>query len=331
MTRQPARARSFLAAPLGLGLLFLALAATGAPGSDSRPRAAEKAFPAQLSRITSVRVYQGGKWVLPGESVAGVAAALAALEPSWLESLIRYRKGESPTAAEVAAWTSITGAVRATSPEAQFGVELNALEYKTPAQVEAMMAKVRAGLDNDGWMFDFYTSAYKLRPKVVEAAIADAHANDEWVGGNAFGIAGRPRVPPGSDFIAVQDFNFKIDLKAVRKLAKLLPVVFHLGNNPGLANSDGCEFIKDFSTKKRARYVSKRAGQQAKNHFRMSYPVLFPECARKVNAENSKVFAYNAIRDAPMLATIGALLDRYEPPATPRDLSVAGAPPLEAR
>ncbi len=172
------------------------------------------------------------------------------------------------------------------------------------------MSAIRPKFDNDGWFFDFYTPAYRDRPDVVEAAVDAAHDNGEWVGGNAFGLSSDPPVPPGSDFIAVQDFDFEIDLKAVRTLAQELPVVFHLGNSPALPKSDGCVFINKFTTGERRRYVSRRAKQQQANDFRFGYPVFFPECAR--NPDNpSSIYTFNAPRDPPMMSTIGSLARRY--------------------
>jgi hypothetical protein len=171
---------------------------------------------------------------------------------------------------------------------------------------------VRARVDNDGWMFDFYTPAYRKYPKVVEAAIANAHANDEWIGGNAFGLSAGPKVPPGSDFIAVQDFNFKIDLKAVRSLAQQVPVAYHLGNTPQLANSDGCQWINNLSTAKRIAFLKRRGSQQAAYNFSLSYPVLFPECQRNRSGPNPELFSYNAIKDQPMLDTIGRLMSQFD-------------------
>lgn len=280
-------------------------------GSGSPERA--RTLPPQLERITSARVYQDGQWTVPGENASSVGKALASLKPTWLSSLIRYPKGTSPTGAEVRAWNTITAIVRAASPEAQFGIELNSLEYRKVSQVERMMSKIRARFDNDGWMFDFYTPGYRKYPAVVEAAIASAHDNGEWVGGNAFGIKANPRVPPGSDFIAVQDFDFQIDLKAVRRLAQQVPVVYHIGNDPTLPNSDGCEWIHEFSTAKRAAFLKHRAGQQTTYNFHMAYPVLFPECHRTPNNPNSKIVTYNAIRDASIMGTIGGLLDQGDP------------------
>jgi hypothetical protein len=283
----------------------------GCGNGDDSAAAAGSSGP-DTSRIASVRVYQHGNWTVPKQTPESVGKALAGLKPTWVSSLIRFAEGEKPTADEQSAWKTITGAVRATSPDAHFGIELNALEYKTGADLTEMMSTIRSSFDNDGWFFDFYTPAYKSRPEVVEAAIADAHSNGEWIGGNAFGLDQDPKVPPGSDFIGVQDFRFKIDLAAVRQLAGEIPVVFHLGNSPGQASSDGCAFMNEFTTAKRGAYATERAGQQAANHFHFAYPVFFPECFIGPSGSDATLTSYDAPGDDPMLATIGRLLDRYD-------------------
>ena len=301
--------RMLVGAALGLATLTASPAAA-APVSD--PAQALRAFPDQTSRIAGVRVYQTGRWTVPGENASSVGKALASLEPTWVGDLIRYPKRLGPTGREIRAWTTITDLVRAASPDAQFGIELNALQYQTAAEVERKMSEIRTRIDTDGWMMDFWTSANRRFPKVVQAAIADAHENGEWIGGNAFGLSGNPKVPAGSDFIAVQDFNFKIDLPAVRRLAKQVPVVYHLGNNPQAANSDGCEWIDDLDTAKRIAFLSHRAGQQATYDFHISYPVLFPGCERRPNRpRDPDLVYYNAIRDTPMLRTVGRLMNRF--------------------
>ncbi len=202
--------------------------------------------------------------------------------------------------------------VRAEAPDAQFDIELNALEYQTADEITAMMDKLRPSFDNDGWFFDFYTPAYAKYPDAVEAAVENAHRNGEWIGGNAFGIDKDPPIPPETDFIAVQDFRFRIDLPAVHKLAEKLPVVFHLGNSPGQASSDGCQFIEELSTPRRIAYITERAKQQAANDFRFGYPVFFPECERPSTSSNPGVYTYEAPRDGPMMKTIGELMNRYD-------------------
>lgn len=299
---------------------LVAVGASGANGAapPGEPRlAGVTTAPAQFDRVVFARVYQTGGWTALGETPTSVGHALAQLDPSWVATLLRYPKNTKPRPKEVQAWNTITGIVRASSPHAQFDVELNAMQYRKTSQILRMMSLLRTELDPDGWTLDFYTPAYRKYPEVVEAAIADAHENGEWIGGNAFRLSNTPRVPPGSDFTAVQDFGFKLDLKAVKELAAAAPVVYHLNNTPELANSDGCKFIDDFTTQRRAALLKQRAAQQTAYSFRVGYPVLFPECERGDKRANPTLFAYNAMNDGNMIQTIGGLLDQYEALAAP--------------
>jgi hypothetical protein len=146
----------------------------------------------------------------------------------------------------------------------------------------------------------------------MEAAVTNAHGNSEWLGGNAFGINQNPTIPAGTDYIAVQGTNFKINLAAVKKLSERLPVFFHLGNSPADPKSDGCVFMKEYNTRKRKAYVRERAKQQATYGFRLAYPVYFPECIRRKGKPGSQVFSYNAPRDGSMMGTILELMGQYD-------------------
>ncbi len=275
-------------------------AASGSPG------------PPDGSRSATVRIYQGGEWTVPGETPKTVGAALAKLKPTYVGNLVRYQADENITEEQVDGYNTVREAVLATSPDATFSIELNALEYKTAADVEKMMDTVRDRFDVDGWFFDFYTTAAQNHADVLDAAIENAHDHGEYLGGNAFGISGHPPIPEGTDFVAVQDSKFKIDLAAVRELAKRVPVGFHLGNAPELADSDGCVFIQQYSTAQRTAYIKERAGQQQANSFEFGYPVFFPECERDSSSNNPGVYAYDALKDTPMLDTINELMDRYD-------------------
>ena len=120
------------------------------------------------------------------------------------------------------AWRTIVSAVRAASPDAKFAVELNPIEFrKRPRAPTRMMDRIRiTALGNDGWLMDFWSLVSRKRPGLVRAALANAHANGEFVGGNVFGIARRPRIPSATDYVAVQDFGFHLNLKAIRRLSR---------------------------------------------------------------------------------------------------------------
>ena len=155
-------ARAILAAAAFGAALAIGAASAGGSTGSTQP----KAFPAQLERIAFARVYQDGAWTVPGENASSIGQALASLKPTWVATLVRFKKNDPVKPRAVRAYNTITGIVKAASPEAQFGVELNALQYRKPSQVVRMMAAVRAKLEPDGWTFDFYTPAYRKYPKV---------------------------------------------------------------------------------------------------------------------------------------------------------------------
>jgi hypothetical protein len=291
----------------------LALAAVAACALPAAASAQVTVTPPDGARIVSARMFQDGQFTAKHESPASIGADLATLNPTYVEALLRFSAGEKVRGREIKAWNTVVEAVRAVNPAAQFSVELNAVEYPNATKLRAMMARVRKAVDLDGWLLDFYTQAARKNPKTMAAAVAYAHANGEFLGGNAFGIAQNPKIPAGTDYIDVQDFDFQINLTAVRKLAQRTTVFFHLGNSPNLANSDGCRFIENFTTARRAAYVSKRAAGQAANDYRFAYPVFFPECERNRNRRNETIFTYNATRDGSMMTTIASLMDQFAP------------------
>jgi hypothetical protein len=290
--------------------LAIAALTAAAPAAGQSPGAPDSA------RMVSVRMYQNDRLTAEHESPASIGADLASLRPSFVSALLRYDKLERVTPRQARDWNIVVSAVQEASPEAQFDVELNGLQYKKAGQITRVMSKIRTAIAPDGWLIDFYTPAARLRPKVMAAAVSSAHANGEFLGGNAFGITKHPVIPSGTDYVAVQDADFKVNLAATRQLAQRVTTFMHLGNDPDDAQSDGCRFIEEFNTSQRIAYVRKRAGQQAANNFRFEYPVFFPECARNRGRQTPTVFTYNATKDKPMMPTIGSLLDKYEPQAS---------------
>lgn len=294
-------------------LAALVALTAAAPGQAASPG------PPDPSRIASVRIFQDQQFTAKHQTPASIGAALAGVRPTYVSSLIRYAAGQRVRPREVRAWRTIVPAVRAASPEARFAVELNPIEFRNAGALTRMMGRIRTALGNDGWLMDFWSLVSRKRPGLVRAALANAHANGEFVGGNVFGIARHPRIPSATDYVAVQDFGFHLNLKAIHRLSRRFPVHLHLMNSPDRPLSVGCIFMEQFSTAHRIRYVRKRARQQGPWGFHLGYPVFFPECERHRGQGDATIFSYDAVRDPPMLATIGVLMDRYSSnPATSR-------------
>jgi len=129
-----------------------------------------------------------------------------------------------------------------------------------------------------------------------------------------FGLSHKRPMPLQSDFLSVQDFHLQLNLPAVRRLARELPVVYHLHNDPAKPRGGGCRFIESYTTTRRRNLIRRRARQQARYGFRVSYPALFPEClhTRPGGGEGTFLYSYNAFRDPPMASTILRLLNRYD-------------------
>ena len=204
------------AAVVTLALVLAVPAPTGAGESPEADSARQR--PAVSARIAAVRVFQRGVLAVRRETPESIASTLARLRPTLVTAPLRYHVGDRVRPREVIAWDTIRNAVLDVSPRARFLVSLNALNYGSARRIEAMMAKVRRRIEPDGWVFDFYTRAAERRRAVIKAAVADAHRHGETVGGNVFGIAGRPRIPGGTDYVVVQGTDFRINLPAVREI-----------------------------------------------------------------------------------------------------------------
>jgi hypothetical protein len=305
-----------------LALLVLAcLVAASAPPGGREARAAAAAppfaapphFGAALSRVVSTRVFHTRLEPVRNSNARRIGRSLSSLHPTWVSGMLRYRRNQYPNRKETRAWREVRRIVRSTSHGAQFDVVLNAMQYRTPAAITKTMRRIRAKLGNEGWFFDFFSTAFRHHPKMVRAAITSAHKHGEWIGGNIFGLTRRQRLPAQADFFAVQDAVFHLNLREVRRLAKRSQIVYHLHNHPDKQRGGGCRFIEGLTSQQRRRFVKRRAAQAARHGFRMAYPVLFPECKRaRPNGPGNFLYAYNAFRDPPVIRAISRLLDRYD-------------------
>lgn len=295
-------------------LLALGLALTPgiSAGDHSGPIVPGPAtFPQQLDRILSARVHHTRLSVVRNTNARRIGRSLASLRPTWVTGMIRYAKGQYPNRTETRAWREITRIVRTASPGAGFDVTLNAKQYRDGRQILRQMNKIRKRLHPNGWFFDFYSNAYEKRPRMIRTAIASAHAHGEWIGGNIFGLKKKRPLPMRSDFLSIQDFRLRLDVRAVTRLDARIPLVYHLENDPDRPLSGGCHFIKEMTTAKRTALIRHRAHQQARYGFRFSYPALFPECMR-YRRNRTYLESYNAFRDPPMARTIMKMLNRYD-------------------
>jgi hypothetical protein len=310
-----------------LGALIVAALVGGVASASAGPalRGPAKAIPPgppgfvpAFSRVVSSRVYHTRLSVVRNSTSHRIGRSLASLHPTWVTGLLRYARDQYPTHDEIRVWKRIRKRVHRSSPTAQFDVVLNAEQYRTPAAVTRTMRRLSAKLGNEGWFFDFLSSAARRHPKMIKAAIAWAHTRGQWIGGNVFGLARATAFPVNADFLSVQDDGFHLNLPAVLKISKRVPVLYHLNNDPDDKSSGGCRFIEKYNTSRRRQLIRRRASSQIRYGFRMSYPALFPECLHpRAGGPGTFLASYNAFRDPPMAREIQALLDRYDfDPAT---------------
>lgn len=286
---------------------------SAAAQSEVETPASRATFAAATSRIISVRVFHTRIATVRNAPATRIGRSLASLHPTWVSGMLRYARHQYPKGIELRAWRRIRRIVRVESPNAQFDVVLNAQQYRTPAAIRLTMRRLRPKLHNDGWFFDFFGAAFRTHPKMVKAAIDSAHAHGEWIGGNIFGIAKRRPLPARAEFLSVQDHVFHLNLPAVRRLARHHPIVYHLNSDPAHERSGGCRFIQRLNTARRRALIRRRAAQQVRHNFRVSYPAMFPQCVRPREGGGPPFLAaYNAFRDPPMAAEIRRLLDRYD-------------------
>jgi hypothetical protein len=301
-------------------VLTVAIAIPESAATESRPAVLPPvaAVAPNQSRIVSARVWHTRIATVPNTNARRIGRSLASLRPTWVTGMLRYARNQYPHRDEVRAWRQIRRIVHTASPSAQFDLVLNAMQYRTPRAIRTMMRRMRAKLNPEGWFFDFYSQAFRKHPRMIRAAINSAHGHGEWIGGNVFGIARHRPLPVGSDFFSVQDAGIHLNKRAVRRLARSRPVMYHLHSDPDKRHSGGCRFIRDFSDRRRRMMLRGRARQQLKYDFRVSYPVLFPQCLRR-GPEGHRTFlrAFNAFRHPKVAREINRLLDRYDfDPAT---------------
>lgn len=311
-------------------LVLAALVAAGAGSRSDRAAAqdppaaqaplppAPATFPEAMSRIVHTRVWHTRLRPARNTNARRLGRSIASLNPTWVTGALRYARNQYPKRREIKAWKEIRRVVHMTSPGAKFDVVLNAEQYRTPRAIRTTMRRLRAKLGPEGWFFDFLSTAFRRHPRMVKAAINSAHGHGEFIGGNVFGLSSRRPLPARADFWAVQDHVFNLNLPAVRRLAKRNPILYHLQNKPHDQRSGGCRFIERLNTHRRRRLIKRRARQQAKYGFRVSYPVLYPECMHaRPRGPGTFLYSYNAFRDPSVAREIRRMLDRYDyDPAT---------------
>lgn len=273
-------------------------------------------MPASVTeRVVLGRVYQGSyaARTIP-DSNSTVAQAFAGLDPSWVSGLFYLQPGAHLKPKQIAAYNAVRNAVLAVNPNAKFGVVISARLYRSSAQVLRDMKNISCAIPVDIWFFDFYTNVYKKRPQVFSPSVIKyAHDHGQYIGGNQFGGF---KAPPGTDFLAINDSKFQLDIAKLKALesGNKFPFLVHLDNNPqNGANDESCIFKDILTEQQRATYVTSLAAEQNGGNYKYMYNLFFPECP--INR------AYDAFRDNPMYTTLRYLMSDYNVPKTHAPLS----------
>lgn len=281
-------------------------------------------LPKVFRRIAMGRLYQHDKFTLNGgvrtqEKIDSIIASLKSLNPTFVTGLLRFDADELPTPQQIADYNYIRKTLKKSNPDIKFDLVLNSLHYVNAKDVQTRMGDLNTLFDVNGagapdiWFFDFFQTAYAgahnsgdcaptldnkcPRPEAVLGAIAFAHANRQFVGGNTFGS----KIPPGADFASVpDDNNLKLHLEAIQVLRDSgVEVIVHINNNPQTpadpspqftAPIDYPSYITDrahppvscqfmFGTfGERKDYLSKNAAGQVDGDYHYMFPVYFPQC-----------------------------------------------------
>lgn len=284
--------------------------------SHSLPPIRKPGLPASVAeRVVLGRVYQGSyaARTIP-DSNSTVAQAFAGLDPSWVSGLFYLQPGAHLKRKQIAVYNAVRNAVLAVNPNAKFGVVISARLYKSPAQVLRDMKNISCAIPVDIWFFDFYTNVFKKRPNVFSPKVIKyAHEHGQYIGGNQFGGF---KVPPGTDFLAINDGKFQLDIAKLKALESenKFPFLVHLDNNPQNGSADeSCIFKDDLTEMQRASYVTSLAAEQQGGLYKYMYNLFFPECP--INR------AYDAYRDYPMYTTLRHLMNDYNVPRARAPLS----------
>lgn len=169
------------------------------------------------------------------------------------------------------------------------------------------MSEIDAILHPDGWWFDYYSAAHRLRPDLIAAANKYAKSKGQTVGGN-IGGGGKGEswiVPTDANVVAFVDdsddstpFGYGIDeakLSATKANISATGtdtvLLGHIHCNPQDGpSSEPCVFMKDWDAPRRAAFIEYWATQQSKLGFTAMWPMFFPLCPGSVAYDSTSDF-----------------------------------------
>ena len=158
--------------------LTAALIATGSAAGDDRadrdPAAhtPSPAFAHALSRVVSVRVHHTRISTVRNTNARRIGRSLASLHPTWVTGLLRYARNQYPTHDEARAWRRDPPASSGANPGCAVRRRPERRSSTGPRRRSApTMRRLRTKLGNEGWFFDFFSTAFRRHPRMIRAAI----------------------------------------------------------------------------------------------------------------------------------------------------------------
>lgn len=284
--------------------------------------------PVDVSRAIQCKMYEGGTWLLPGETPQSIAAAAVALSPRLINACMYINSKETLTANNIRDYNTFHDAVRTHLPFCQFFIEvgLDSLlkNLVTLANVQTLLNSIIATCPCDGLFFDFAGEFMKAgRISDLNALIDLCHSKGRWTGGN-FWQAGT--ITPEIDLVSTDtDGTFKLRKDVMQDALKnypTKPLLVHNNSNPQndpnenlcgqpavLYIEESCIFKCGYTTNQRQAFITQMAQWQTSNPvnvpFRYSYPLAFPNCPTTQ--------VYDANSDPGMITFLQNTMGQYNP------------------
>lgn len=315
--------------PIAVGIIALIL--IGVIGVVYLSQSSRSSNPALSSKIfyrpVFARIYSFNQWTLPAETPTTAGAALASTNASFVTGLIRFDAGSSTYAnltvssSMAAAYTTVTNAVLAVNPKAEFDIWLRAEQFTNPttgaagsgADIVAAMKTVQAtGLRFNAFSFD---DANAMSTQAAQAVISYGHSV-----GKLVGLSWVPTTPLPTgvkpDYVLISDeYNFTTNQDQVTYThAEIssagVPVLLGINDGPTPVNSQGITehayFVQDMTDTQRLAMITYLSQNQKPLGYAFTYPVFGP-----VGQVGPPSIEYDSPNDGTILASMISLMSQY--------------------
>jgi hypothetical protein len=280
-----------------VGLALLVGRGAAAPASGFDPAAT-------FQRVVHARMYDGATWTAGQHQPGSLADLLVDLRPTLVSGLVRMGKNDKISDELVNDHHDFRAVLFALKPTPRLDIVLNAAEYHTAEELVGKMRALNKAIPVQQWFFESFDTGFKGHADVLEAAVAYAHAQGQAVGGTVAGA----EAPKGADYLAVSDARGRepmfMQLKALERHCRL-PILVHVHNGVERGDANGNEeWARIWTGPERRVYLTDLARSQEAGHYRLMYPVFYPEI-RKGNS-------YDAWLDRSWPTLLG-IMKKYNP------------------